>query len=347
MSDSPSHESDDAAPVPPVADQTDPTGLQQPSQYQPYPQPGYMPVLPPDAPAMTQPQNGMGLAALVLGIVGLVTGWIPFVACFGWIACVLAIVFGAIGFSKANGGKATNKNAAIAGLSLGIAGLLIGLILSVAFWGSLVPTEAGDSGSTDVAADPAREEDAADEAAEPEPEAEAEAPQGIGEGTWEVGTEIEPGTYVTTAAGSGVFDGCYAARLSGFSGEFDDIITNLNIDGGARGRLTIAEGDLGVEFSGDCLWALADEGNVAAVGAEIGNGIWEVGTEVEPGTYVTQAEGEGILDSCYVARLSGFSAGFEDIIANENVDGGAQGRITIEDSDTGVEFSGACVWTLE
>ncbi|WP_157930610.1 hypothetical protein [Glycomyces xiaoerkulensis] len=192
-------------------------------------------------------------------------------------------------------------------------------------------------------ADEAEEEEAETDPAEDEPQ----DSQGVGAGIWEVGADIEAGTYVTTPPGDGAFDGCYVARLSGFSGEFEDIIANANIDGGGRGRITIDESDTGVEFTGDCTWQLAGEDNLADPGAEVGRGVWEVGTEVEPGTYVTQAEEDGAFDGCYVARLSGFSAEFEDIIANENIDGGAQGRITIDESDTGVEFSGECVWTLQ
>lgn len=61
-------------------------------------------------PSSTRPQNGMGIAALVLGIVGF----------FTCVTAVLAIIFGAIGISKANAGRATNKGMATAGLVLGI-----------------------------------------------------------------------------------------------------------------------------------------------------------------------------------------------------------------------------------
>ena len=61
------------------------------------------------------PQNGLGTAALVLGIIGML-----FVC-----TCPLAIIFGAIGISRANSGQATNKGAATAGLILGIVGLAL------------------------------------------------------------------------------------------------------------------------------------------------------------------------------------------------------------------------------
>lgn len=121
-------------------------GYGQPSQPQ---QPGYGPApqLPPAAPGYPpaygapmmaqQPKNGMGTTSLVLGIIGLVTSWIPGVACFGWIMCILAVIFGGIGISNANKGLATNKGVATTGLVLGIAAFALGIILALALWGSI------------------------------------------------------------------------------------------------------------------------------------------------------------------------------------------------------------------
>lgn len=62
------------------------------------------------------PQNGMGIAGLVLGIAGLFF--------FGFILGILAIIFSSIGLQRANNGMATNKTMAIWGLILGIIGLV-------------------------------------------------------------------------------------------------------------------------------------------------------------------------------------------------------------------------------
>jgi hypothetical protein len=117
--------------------------------------------------------------------------------------------------------------------------------------GIVIVALSGDNG-TDAAAgaDPTStpgDQPVATLAAEPEP---APEPDGFGPGTWEVGTEIPAGTYVTIVPDGGIFDSCYWARLSGFSGSFDDIITNENLNAGARGRLEIASSDAGVEFLG-------------------------------------------------------------------------------------------------
>lgn len=72
----------------------------------------------------------------------------------------------------------------------------------------------------------------------------------IGAGTWEVGTEVRAGTYVTTGRGT-----CYWARLSDFEGNgADSIIANGLIRDGARGRFTLKKGDRGVELRGNCVW---------------------------------------------------------------------------------------------
>lgn len=56
-------------------------------------------------------RNGMGTAALTLGILGIF---------LGWLFSFLAIIFGSIGIARANRGEATNKSAATWGLWLGI-----------------------------------------------------------------------------------------------------------------------------------------------------------------------------------------------------------------------------------
>ncbi len=70
----------------------------------------------------------MAVAGMVLGILGLVLCWLPFV---GWACALVGIILGALGMSKANklGGK--GKGMAVAGLICGILGLLIGVILFV------------------------------------------------------------------------------------------------------------------------------------------------------------------------------------------------------------------------
>lgn len=60
----------------------------------------------------------------------------------------------------------------------------------------------------------------------------------FGDGTYFVGTDIEPGTYKSSGQPN-----CYYARLRGFGGNTDDIISNENTDTAAI--VTIAPGDKG------------------------------------------------------------------------------------------------------
>jgi len=96
----------------------DPPESTTPSAPPPVPTPPPMPTAPPQVvyqypPA--QPTNGLAVAALVVGIVGVVLFWTVW---GGVILGILGLVFGAVGLSKANHG-APNKGMAVAGLTLG------------------------------------------------------------------------------------------------------------------------------------------------------------------------------------------------------------------------------------
>lgn len=95
-------------------------------------------------------------------------------------------------------------------------------------------------------------EAAATAASKAAPAAKPAKPQ-LSAGTWQVGTEVKPGTYTTTAKDSP----CYWARLKGFDGELTSIIANGNLDDQQHGRLTVKATDKGLELSGDCVWVRA------------------------------------------------------------------------------------------
>ncbi|RIJ70890.1 DUF4190 domain-containing protein [Nakamurella silvestris] len=102
-----------------------------------YPPPGYPPAGYPAnpyigyPPAANPPQNGMGTAGLVLGIIAVVlsfSGWGPIVL------GTLAIIFGGIGLSRANNGLATNRSSAMAGLVLGIISIALLVVFGIALF---------------------------------------------------------------------------------------------------------------------------------------------------------------------------------------------------------------------
>ncbi|GAA4777699.1 hypothetical protein GCM10023200_08240 [Actinomycetospora chlora] len=89
--------------------------------------PGWgQPAMPP------KPKNGMGTAALIFGILALLTcWWLPVV---GGVLAILAIIFGVVGRGRVKRLEANNKGVATAGLVLGIITLILNIILSVLFF---------------------------------------------------------------------------------------------------------------------------------------------------------------------------------------------------------------------
>lgn len=85
--------------------------------------------------APAQARNGFGVTALVLGIIGVLSG-IPMI--LFWLAGplgILALIFGILGTSRAKKGRATNKGVAIAGTILGALSLILTVIgLIVTLW---------------------------------------------------------------------------------------------------------------------------------------------------------------------------------------------------------------------
>ncbi|MFJ9950761.1 DUF4190 domain-containing protein [Kitasatospora sp. NPDC091207] len=94
----------------------------------PVPAPGEAPgapYWPPYAMPAPPPRNGLGTAAMVLGIVGTVLGLAIILFWLSWLPALLAVIFGAIGLGNVRKGLATNRGMALAGVILGIGGLLV------------------------------------------------------------------------------------------------------------------------------------------------------------------------------------------------------------------------------
>lgn len=70
------------------------------------------------------PRNGLGIAALVLGLLALFSSW---TVVGGILFGLLAIVLGIIGRGRAKRGEANNGGLALAGIILGALGLLISI----------------------------------------------------------------------------------------------------------------------------------------------------------------------------------------------------------------------------
>lgn len=95
----------------------------------PYPPSPATDVQPQDQP----PRNGLGTAGFVLGLVGLLFSFIPFIGVIAWPLVVLGLVLSVIGIARASGGKATNRGLAIAGAVLSVIGLVICILYAAVF----------------------------------------------------------------------------------------------------------------------------------------------------------------------------------------------------------------------
>lgn len=112
-----------------------------PSPYQHPPQPGppaggYPPPPYYGYPSPVQPKNGLGIAALVLALVGLLGSWVPFVNAVSIVLGIVAIVLGVLGRGRAKRGTANNGGIAIAGVVLGALAIIVGLAF-IALWATL------------------------------------------------------------------------------------------------------------------------------------------------------------------------------------------------------------------
>lgn len=85
------------------------------------------------------PKNGLGVAALVLGILALITS-LSIIG--GVLLGLLAIVLGIVGRGRAKRGEANNGGMALAGIILGVLGLLISVAL-VAVGASFLNSDSG------------------------------------------------------------------------------------------------------------------------------------------------------------------------------------------------------------
>ena len=81
----------------------------------------------PGWPAESRPRNGMGTAALVLGIVGLVLSFFL----IGGLLGLVAVILGIVGLRRVRRGEANNRGVAIAGIVTGALAILVAVVVGV------------------------------------------------------------------------------------------------------------------------------------------------------------------------------------------------------------------------
>ncbi|MGW6567262.1 DUF4190 domain-containing protein [Streptomyces sp. NPDC054975] len=76
-------------------------------------------------------RNGLGTAALILGIIGTVSGLVPFLFWLAGILGVIALVLGLVGRGRVKRGQASNKGVTTTGAVLGIVSLILSVVGAV------------------------------------------------------------------------------------------------------------------------------------------------------------------------------------------------------------------------
>lgn len=128
----------------------DPPPLSYQAPYQPYAYPPgpYQGSYPPPpmpygdyAGGPPEPKNGMGIAALVVGIIGLGSS----VSIAGGVVLgIVAVVLGLVGRARFKRGEATNGGVALAGVVLGVLAIVAGLVFIAIWVGLFNKVGAGD-----------------------------------------------------------------------------------------------------------------------------------------------------------------------------------------------------------
>ncbi len=155
----------------------------------------------------------------------------------------------------------------------------------------------------------------------------------FGEGIWVVRSEVPAGTYRNSDSSGG----CYWARLNGFGGTLDDVITNeftFVID-----IVSIESGDAGIESDGCGTWSNDLSRRTSSPTAAFGGGAFQVGSEIAAGMWRNDDSSGG----CYWERVSGWSGSIADIIANEFST--SPQTVTIADIDLGFFSEGCGTWS--
>ena len=147
-----------------------------------------------------------------------------------------------------------------------------------------------------------------------------------------MGADILHGTYRSSKT-SGV---CYWERLSGFSGQFSEIITNGITD--ELSLVKISSTDTGFSTQDCGTWRKATTRITSSLTSPFGDGAFIVGLDIASGTWRSPGG-----DNCYCGRLSGFSGELKHIEANDV--GVFNNIVTIQSADKGFQSSDCGTWT--
>ncbi|MFF7354065.1 MULTISPECIES: hypothetical protein [Streptomyces] len=157
-----------------------------------------------------------------------------------------------------------------------------------------------------------------------------------GDGDYQVGSDVKPGTYRTTG---NTDDMCYWERAKDAKGETDSVLANDNVTG--TSYVTVKATDKIFKSTGCKDWEAVDPKakGTPASSMDGDGGMFKVGTDIAPGTYKSTGNKD---DSCYWERTKDAEQGTNSIIANDNVTGTAV--VTISPSDAYFKTNGCGNW---
>jgi hypothetical protein len=208
-----------------------------------------------------QPTNNAATTGFVIGLTATVIAIVPILGTVSWLLAPVGIVFAIVGLTRATPSNGTvGRNKAIWGIVLGLVALVICTIYvsaiarhasttsSSSSTGSYsapytysAPAPSYSAPSSSGSSSGSYSSSSGSAAAQPVD------PNTFSAGTYEVGTDIQPGTYKTTGSSY-----CYYARLKADDGELDSIISNDIVQG--QGSVSVKSSDKYIEFSGTCTW---------------------------------------------------------------------------------------------
>ena len=199
-----------------------------------------------------------------------------------------------------------------------------------ATWNRLDVDDTPGSGSTDLVDDEAQSADRVSEAEEG-----AIVAPTFSDGTYRVGVDISPGTYIATSTG---IASCRWRRLSDFTWTSGNIV---EVIAGGQKIATILPTDVGFASSGCGEWTLMDAHQLSQSESlrRFSNGTYVVGKHIDPGTYYATPRR---LGSCRWRVADDFTG--DDKAAT--IVGKTNDRwiVTIEPTDVGFVTYGCDIW---
>lgn len=92
------------------------------------------------------PKNGLGTAALVLGILAILVAFVPILGFFAYPLAILGIVFGLISVRRVTKRVATNRGVSVAGLVTSLIGFILVIVSTVVYVGAVNAAVSGAAG---------------------------------------------------------------------------------------------------------------------------------------------------------------------------------------------------------